>query len=76
MPVTTIKQPVCCARRTAKLTMDRANLGRLAQKAAAREQKNLDITALKAKIEECKAVVEADKQAIIDHEAEHAGGML
>lgn len=74
--MTTIKQPVCCARRSAKLTMDQANLVRLAQRTAARAQKGLDIEDLKAKIEECKAVIEADKQAIIDHDADHAGGRL
>ncbi len=69
------KQATCCARRTAKLTMDQANLARLAKKTAARAQKNLDITRFVEKIEECKAVIEADKQAIIEHEADHAGGM-
>ena len=69
-----IKQPVCCARRTAKLTMDKANLTRLAKKTATRSAKGLDISNFVAKIAECKAVIEADEQAIIDHEAEHAAG--
>ena len=72
---TPVKQPACCARRSAKLTMDQANLTRLAQKTAAKDARNQDISALVIKIDECKAVIEADKQAIIDHEAEHAAGI-
>lgn len=68
----TVKQPVCCARLTARLTMDQANLTRLAKKTAARAAKNQDITRFVAKIEEAKVVIENDKAAIVDHEAEHA----
>lgn len=71
----TLKQPPCCARHSAKLTMDQANLSRLAQKANAAMARNRDITFLKAKIDECKAVIEADKAAIADHEADHAAGI-
>lgn len=72
MPTTT-KQPPCCARRTAKLVMDEANLARLARMAADRSERGYDIESLKAKIEEAKVVIENDKIAITDHEAEHAG---
>jgi len=74
--MTNVKQPVCCARRTAKLTMDQAALVRVAQRAAKRAQKGLEIETLKVKIEEIKATIEQDKVAIIDHEADHAGGRL
>lgn len=69
------KQPVCCARRSAKLTMDQANLARLAQRAAKRAEKGLEIETLKVKMEESKAAILEDRQAIIDHDAEHAGGL-
>lgn len=72
--MTMIKQPLCCARRSAKLTMDQANLARLAQRTAKRAERGLEIETLKAKIQECRAIIEEDKQSIIDHEAEHAGG--
>lgn len=70
-----VKMPPCCARRTAKLTMDKANLARLAQKTAIAAEKNRDTTRLVLKIEECKAIIANDEQAVIDHEAEHAAGL-
>jgi hypothetical protein len=74
--MTIIKQPVCCARRTAKLTMDQAALARLAQMTAKRAEKGLEIETYKAKIDELKATIEEDKAAIVDHDADHAGGRL
>ena len=74
MPQT--KQSPCCARRTAKLVMDEANLRRLAQRAAKRAEQGLSITDLQVKIDEAKAIIALDKVAITDHEADHAGGGL
>jgi hypothetical protein len=71
-----VKQSPCCARRAAKLVMDEANLRRLAQRAAKRSEKGLSIVDLTAQIDECKAIIALDKQAITDHEADHAGGGL
>ncbi len=74
--MTTLKQSPCCARRQAKLIMDQVNLGRLARMASARVAKGLSTVAIAARIEEEKFTIEAAKQAIIDHDADHAGGGL
>lgn len=72
----TTKMPPCCARPRAKLTMDEANLARLAKLAASDQARGRDITRWVAKIEENKAVIVADKIAIDEHDANHAGGGL
>lgn len=74
MPPTQTKLPICCARLQSRLTMDKTNLGRLAQKAAVADQRNRDISRLKVSIAETRKVIAADEQAIIDHDAEHAAG--
>lgn len=74
MPQT--KQMPCCARRTAKLIMDEANLRRLAQRAAKRAEQGLSIVDMQRKIEEAKNVIALDKVSIAEHEADHAGGGL
>lgn len=68
------KQLVCCARRTSKLTHDRNSLRVLAQRAAYHSSKGRDITKLRKMIEDTKALIERDKQVIVEHEAEHAAG--
>lgn len=69
-----VKQAACCARRTSKLHHDQNVLRKYAQRAAFHSSKGRDITNLKRLIDETKVIIEADKQAIIDHEAEHAEG--
>jgi hypothetical protein len=72
MPTPT-KLPVCCSRVRAKLIMDEANLRTLAQKTAKRAEKGLSIVYLQSRIADVKATIEQSKQAIIDHDADHAG---
>jgi hypothetical protein len=52
--------------------MDKANLGRLAKKAAVADQRNRDMSKFRQAILDAKQVIEDDKAAIVDHEAEHA----
>lgn len=70
-----VKQSPCCARKQARLVMNEANLARLAQQASKRVEKGLDITELKAKIADAKVAIEQDKLQIVEHDAEHAGGL-
>lgn len=72
------KMPPCCARRQAKLTMDQANLARLARRAAKAQQLGETEQAARwqALIAQNQATILADKQAIVDHDADHAGGTL
>lgn len=74
MPTT--KDRPCCARTRARLVMDEANLRRLAQRAARRAEKGLSVVELSVAIGRAKLDVERDKQAIVDHDASHAGGGL
>jgi hypothetical protein len=69
------KLPLCCSRIQSRLTMDKTNLGRLAQKAAVADQKNRDISKLRVAMDEARAVIRGDEQALIEHEAAHADGM-
>lgn len=71
--MTTTKMRPCCARKAAKLTMDKGGLATLARKAASLEARNRDISTLKEKIEALKLVIVEDHAAIEEHEAEHAG---
>ena len=66
----------CCGRRQAKLVMDQSALRTLAQRAAARQAKGLSIVNLMEKIDDMKTTIELDKEAIVEHEANHAGGGL
>lgn len=72
------KQLPCCARRQAKLTMDQANLARLARRAARAAQRGEteQLARWQAKIAENQNTIAADKQAIVEHDADHAGGGL
>lgn len=70
------KQLPCCSRRTGKLFHDQNNLHNLAKKAAFADAHGRDISKFKKLIAETKAAIEVDKQAIIDHEAEHADGSV
>lgn len=63
------KMQPCCARRAAKLTMDKSALARLARKASATPEN----PRWPAQIAKAKAAVELAKAQIADHEAEHAG---
>lgn len=74
MPQT--KQTPCCARFSARLVMEKANLRRLAQRAAKRADRGLSIVDLQLKIEENKAAIKQVEDAIVDHEARHAGGEI
>lgn len=71
--MSTTKMQPCCARTRARLTMDEANLRRLAQRAARRVEKGLSVVELTDAMERAKASIAEDKQAIVDHDAEHAG---
>lgn len=64
-----MKQQPCCARRTSKLRMDQQDLARIARRAA----RYPESPRWKDAIAKQKKVIAMDKQAIIDHEAEHAG---
>ena len=70
------KQLVCCARLSSRLIMERAALGRLANKAAAGEQRNRPIKNLPEKLAELKGAIAQTELAIQDHEADHAGGRI
>ena len=70
------KQPVCCARLSSRLVMEKAALGRLAHKAAASEQRARPIRNLSEKIAELRTSIAETEQAIVDHEADHAGGRI
>jgi hypothetical protein len=76
MTVPMVKMSPCCARVHARLTMDEANLGRLAKQAAIRVEKGLSIVKLTEAIERAKADVAAARVAIDEHDANHAGGGL
>lgn len=67
------KEEPCCARLTAKLHHDQNNLRVLAQKAARRDAKGLDIGRYRAMIAAAKFAIAADRASIADHEASHAG---
>ena len=67
------KMQPCCARAQARLTMNEANLRRLAHRAAKRADKGLSTVELEAAIALSKASIADDKAAIVDHEASHAG---
>lgn len=69
----TNKMPPCCARREAKLTMDKSLLARIAKRAGSAQARNHDISGYRDQILKTKEAILDDKQAIIDHEAEHAG---
>lgn len=66
------KQKPCCARKVAKLHADQANLRSLAQKAASHDARGHDITRLKGMIVAAKILIVKDREAITDHEADHA----
>lgn len=68
-----MSQSPCCARRVSQLNTARADLAVLAHRAAVAHGKNRSIERYKAQIEKAKAVVAEQRQAQIDHEAEHAG---
>lgn len=72
------KMKPCCARLQAKLTMDQANLARLARRAAKAQQAGEVEQAARwqAKIVLNQKAIEADKVTINNHDADHAGGGL
>jgi hypothetical protein len=74
VPIT--KLPACCARPRARVTMEEANLARLAHKTAIRAGKGLSIVQLQQRIAECKVQLAQAKAAVDDHDANHAGGGL
>lgn len=69
-----VKQSPCCARVHARLVMEQANLRRLSQKTAMRASRGLSTALLLPRIEDAKQAVQGAKDAIVDHEADHAGG--
>jgi uncharacterized protein (DUF1778 family) len=74
MPTT--KMTPCCARVAARVTMEEANLARLARRAAARDSAGLSTLVLREKIAIAKESVAQAKQVVIDHDADHAAGGL
>lgn len=74
MPYT--KLPTCCARVNARVVMEGANLARLARQASERAAKGLSTVALVQRIEDAKVAVQKAKDAVVEHEANHAGGGL
>jgi uncharacterized protein (DUF1778 family) len=71
MPTT--KMTPCCARVSARVTMEEANLARLARRAAKREADGLSSKVLRETIAAAKISIAQAKQVVIDHDAEHAG---
>lgn len=70
----TVKQKPCCARVNARVTMERANLGRLAKTAAIRAEKGLDLTAINERIASARRSIAEAEAMVVDHDADHAGG--
>ena len=66
MPQT--KQLPCCARKTSRLNINKAELGRLARRAARAPENPV----WRERIAAAKHQVKMAEQAIVDHEAEHA----
>jgi hypothetical protein len=72
MTLSPTRLPLCCSRGQSRLVMAKRDLGRLAQKAALADQRNHNITRLKAAMVEQRKVIKMAEQAIVDHEADHA----
>lgn len=71
-----VKQSPCCARLAARLVMEKSNLGRNARTAAVRHEKGLSTVAIQATIEENKQAIAVIEDLVVQHEAEHAEGLL
>lgn len=66
------KNEPCCARLQTRLTQVRNEIRSVAKIAAARDQKNRDITKQRLQLGELRAEKAVAEQQILDHEAEHA----
>jgi hypothetical protein len=74
MPTT--KARPCCARAQARVTMEEANLARVAKMAAKRASQGLSTARLEGRIDDAKHAIATAKQAVLDHEGDHADGRL
>jgi protein-disulfide isomerase-like protein with CxxC motif len=68
-----IKMATCCARLAARLVMEKANLGRLAQRESYRHGRGLSTAKVQEEIAEQRTAIASTQQLIVEHEAEHAG---
>lgn len=68
----TSTQPQCCAKYQSMLSTEKANLRRLAQKAAVADQKNRDITKLKAAMDRSRDAIAEVEKRIVEHDSQHA----
>jgi hypothetical protein len=73
MSLTTVRQRPCCARASTRVTIEEANLARLAKMAAVRVEKGYSTLRVKQQIEDSKGVIAEAKRRLVDHEASHAG---
>ena len=74
MPMTKAKP--CCARAQARITMEEANLARVAKMAARRASQGLSTKKLEGRIEDAKRAIATAKEAALNHEGDHSDGRL
>lgn len=66
------KMAPCCAKFQSMIGSEKANLRRLAQKAALADQKNRDISKLKAAMDRTRTLIAEAERNQVEHEADHA----
>ena len=66
------KQTPCCARKTSEVTRAQSEVGRLARYIAAKQARGQRTDHLSENLDRAKRDLATAKQAVIDHEADHA----